>query len=482
MSAIRLPYPVLEMPRDGSSSWTTALLALLLLAMLVPFADFDGYEGDDLNSVVPMVYFEAVKAGGFLVYRYDWQPLSYELGAALYQLTHHPDAIFALAPLSAGIAIAMMVQMARPQVGFIVTLGIVALAPELILSGLYYNSSIIGLPLLLLAMILVRSIGWTSLVAAGITFAAAILMRADFMMTGPALALLAAEARRDLRAPVVLAIVCLASLASAHVLGLLDPEAILAQYQLAAREISDKANMPGWDARTKLTVATTLLSPVGWLVTACALLVVIRYGTHRSLIRLALWIAASAPMLLLVSAPLSPKYGLPILPFWLLLIAAAARLARVRMGTMEWRAAGVLLLGITSAQAVFSLSPQRDAPYVKFGLKPVKLVGTHDGPRAYGGTIWLVRDLADRIDDEPAQQRAQALAANVRAGARITVIGGENFFDEGGIAWRRASILLARAGARAEPQGPGRLTWTLGKGALILRRDTASVPPTEPRR
>lgn len=470
MSAINLPYPIVNMQRDRYSFWMTAILALLLFALLIPFADFDGYEGDDLNSVVPMLYLEPAKAGAFLIYRYDWQPLFYELGAALYRLTNSPDAIFALAPLSAALSIALMVQLARPQTGFIVALGLVALAPELIYSGLYYNTTIIGLPLLLLAMVLLRQMGWASLVAGGVSLGLAILMRMDFMMTGPALALLAAEARRDARAPIVLTAACLAFLTGAYAFGVLDAEGILAQYRIAAQEIADKAHLPGWDARTKLFVATTLLSPAGWLLTASVLLVVIIDGIRRSPIRLVLWIAASVPMLLLVSAPLSPKYGLPILPFWLLLMAASARMSPVAL-----RTAGPLLLGVASAQMVVSITPQRDTPYVNVGLKPAKSVGTHDGPRAYGGTIWLVRDLAGHTGDPSAQQLAQGLAAGVRAGARVTFTGGENFFDEGGIAWRRASILLARAGARSEPQGSGRLTWTLGNGALILRSEAASV-------
>ena len=55
---------------------------LVLMPML--FGDRQGFEGDGLALLFGMSQFEAL--GRLGVYRYHWQPLSYELLSALYPL------------------------------------------------------------------------------------------------------------------------------------------------------------------------------------------------------------------------------------------------------------------------------------------------------------------------------------------------------------------------------------------------------------
>ncbi|MBT2187928.1 hypothetical protein [Sphingobium nicotianae] len=74
------------------------LFWLANLAFLLRFADRDGYEGDDLNSILPMAHLDAAKQGLLLIYRYGWQPLSYETAAALWRTFGTPDAVFLSAP------------------------------------------------------------------------------------------------------------------------------------------------------------------------------------------------------------------------------------------------------------------------------------------------------------------------------------------------------------------------------------------------
>src|ERR1700686_2792085 len=86
------------------------LLAFFLinLIFLSIFADRDGYEGDDLNSILPMLHLQEAKRQDLLIYRYDWQPLSYEIGAVVFKVTQKPFAIFLLAPFAGAVSLVLL--------------------------------------------------------------------------------------------------------------------------------------------------------------------------------------------------------------------------------------------------------------------------------------------------------------------------------------------------------------------------------------
>src|SRR5690242_968429 len=166
-----------------------ALQRLLLCAFflinfifLIIFCDRNGYEGDDLNSIIPMFHLDAAKQGALEIYRYSWQPLSYELGAAIFRATKAPTAIFLLAPIACAVSLTLLLSIiwhnrasAREFTASLVTLLAI---PEFWFSGLYYNSSVLGMLFSLGSIIMLRSGPslWRTLIA-GFLLSIAILMR-----------------------------------------------------------------------------------------------------------------------------------------------------------------------------------------------------------------------------------------------------------------------------------------------------------------
>lgn len=455
-------------------------LALFLLAnllFLAAFADRDGYEGDDLNSIVPMAHLAAARQGALLIYRYAWQPLAYETGAALWRLFGTPAAVFLSAPVAGAATLAVLLALAWREAEGRLAVALVALlgVPELWYSSLYYNSTVAGLPFEAAALLLLRLRGgaWSAALA-GAAMAVAILMRVDFVLAGPLLAMLAWPRGAGLARPAWLAAGVAAGLAAGWAAGLVDlPE--LARIQAASgAEIRAKADMPGWDLRTKLLVLSVTLSPVGWALLLGGALPVVAAGLRRDLWRQLLWLVAALPACLLLPSLLSPKYMLPIIaPLPMLFVHAQDRLAALARDGRPVRAA-LLLLAVVPV--FVSVSPSRHPPFARPGLRPVRPVGSHDGPRGFGGYLWQMTATDEPAAQTPDQHAAAALAAAFARpdGPDLVILGGENVFDPGGVGWRHLQLRLERAGLHGQLVGPHLLRFGQGRRRLLLAR---SLPP-----
>ena len=295
---------------------------LLNLIFLLLFSDRGGvgFKGDDLESIVPMFHLNEVKQGALLAYRYDWQPLSYVLGAAVFQVTRSPAAIFMLAPIACALSLTLLLIITwRERLSMAtLTASLVALlaVPEFWFSGLYYNSTIIGLPLVLSSFALLRAQVFGPLaLLAGFLTGAAILMRLDFALACPALALVAWQEDRSLTRPIIFTLGVLMVLALAFFAGIFDPVKALEVFRSSSAEILEKANTPGWDRRKKLLVLTVMLSSVGWVILLLGGPVVAYQALRRDKIMVLLWVLAIAPLTLPLPELLSVKYALPLLIF-----------------------------------------------------------------------------------------------------------------------------------------------------------------------
>ncbi len=459
-----------EMPRTG-----LVLLAFFLvnLAFLSFFCDRDGYEGDDLNSVVPMFHLAAAKQGALGIYRYAWQPLSYELGAAVYRVTHWPDAIFLLAPPCAAASLSLLLLMLwrdRKASTLVASLVVLLAIPELWYSGLYYNSTVLGLPFALAALWLLRSRRSipAAMVAGGLA-GIAILMRLDFVLACPAFAVTAWSADRSIRRPFALALAVVTVLAAAGMIGWLEPEQILLTYQENAGEIAAKSADPGWDLRTKLFVASVALSPLGWGILLLGAPDVILQTLRRDRLLFLAWTAAIGVVAFPVRTLLSVKYIVPLLMFVPFFLAPA--LTAIELRTPEGQR-GLLLpaaVAATCLLTIFSFSLTGTPPYLHLGLLAMRPVGTHDGPRSYGGYLWQMATVDRFVPRPEAQLAADCIVAALKSGGPdIVVAGAESAMLPGGIGWRHVQLALERAGYRGALIAPHQIRFDVEGRRLTL--------------
>jgi hypothetical protein len=454
--------------------WWAILFGLANLVFLVTFADRDGYEGDDINSVVPMAHLHLAKQGFLVIYRYAWQPLSYELGSLVWSWFGTPTAVFLMAPFAGAIAIALLFywlcREGRTSFALVALLGV----PELWFSSLYYNSTILGMPLLALAILLVRLRPHVaSAFTAGLLTGCAVLLRMDFILICPLLAMAAWPRGEGISKPLLVAAGVVVALAAGYAAGILDVPAILDIQRASTAELVENAHLPGWDLRTKLSVASITLSPIGWLMLLAGVPILLRRAAQTRDWRALGWFAAALVSAYPMMNILSPKYVLPEIPFLLLLFVNVqekaapwiwARLGRIAVGALAALALCPLLISI-------SLSGQ--PPFLTPGTMPSRPVGTHDGLRGYGGYVWLMR-----ATDSPQAKDKSQKAADVIGGSlfgsdagNLVFLGGENVFDPGGVGWRHLQLILARRGIEGRYIGAHSLRFDLGNGHwLILGR------------
>lgn len=423
------------------------------LMFLVVFCDRDGYEGDDLNSVVPMFHLASAKQGALWIYRYAWQPLSYELGAAVYRVTHRPDALFLLAPISGAISLWLMLLILwrdRRAATLVASLIVLLAIPELWYSGLYFNSTVLGLPFALAALWLLRSrISVAAAVLAGGLAGIAILMRLDFILVCPALAVTAWSADRTLGRPLVLALGVMTVLTAAALIGWLEPAQILLTYQESAGEIAAKSADPGWDLRTKLLVASVALSPLGWGILLLGAPDFILRTLKNDPVLFFAWVAAVAVLAFPVRGLLSVKYIIPLLIFAPFFLASA--LSAIELWTPESLRISVLpaTAAATCFLAIFSFSLTGTAPYVHLGLQAMRPIGTHDGFRSYGGYLWQMAQVDRYAPRSESQLASDCIIADLKSdGPDVVVAGDESAMLSGGIGWRHVQLALERAGYR----------------------------------
>ena len=464
------------------------IFCLVNFAFLLRFADRDGYEGDDLNSILPMAHLGAAKEGALLIYRYAWQPLSYELGSLTWSLFGTPTAVFLMAPVAGATALGLLFwwlwREGRSGPAPVLNAFIVLLAvPELWYSASYYNSTILGMPLLAGALLLVR--GGKGLLApamAGVLTGLAILLRMDFILICPLLAVAAWPRGKGLTRPIVLAAAVVATLLVGFAAGLLDLAEILRIQAASAAEISDKAHQAGWDLRMKLQVASITLSPIGWLLLAVSGAVLLGQALRRRDWRALLWIGAALPATYPLFNILSAKYFLPLAPFALLMFQHGLARAETLVGD-RWRLPVTAILIAGAGLPLFvSVSFSSRALAVAIGGEPDRPVGTHDGPRGYGGYVGQIMAL-DGPTAQTAEQREAATLAQELASRNLLIAGGENFFDKGGIGWRHLQLRLERQGVHGVLEQPHRLRFTLpNRRQLVLASAPDDVSMADPHR
>jgi hypothetical protein len=471
----------------GKIGWSGRAFAgavfIASLLFLFRFADLDGYEGDDLNSILPMAHLDEAKAGMLLIYRYAWQPLSYELGSWIWKFFGTPTAVFKMAPVAGSVAIALVALCAWREAQGSAALRMLSVllalfsVPELFYSSLYYNSTIIGLPMAAAALLLLLSrSGAFSAGVAGILAGLAIMCRLDFILITPLLALAAWPRGKTIKRAIIFGAALVATLGLAIATGFLDLPEIIRIQAASGAEISEKASMPGWNLRTKLFVAAVSLAPLGWLLLVVSVSVQMLLALRQSSLRPLLWLLAALPACYPLMNILSPKYALPLAPFLVVLFSRSLSQSASIFPRQKKRLLGIAA-AIGLAPLIISGSPRPLT--IGFGEIPAVPVGTHDGLRAFGG--YIPQMMAVQRTESWATEKAEAHRIvdqwrNSPSGDTL-LVGGENIFDRGGVGWRHVQLILETHGIHGVLGGPHRLIFSDGQRRFILATALpASIP------
>jgi hypothetical protein len=463
---------------ERRSKLLLVLFFLTNLTFLTTFSDGNGYEGDDLNSILPMLHLNEAKQGNLLIYRYHWQPLSYEIGSTVFEFTKKPSAIFLLAPIAGATSLLLLLLIVWRDRSSSLALArsLIALlaVPELWFSGLYFNSTILGLPFALGTRILLQpNFKTVSSLFAGLFLGIAILMRLDFILAAPALALVSWQQDKSPSKVALLTLGVLAALCLAFLLNLISLARVFEIYSSSAQEITEKAQMPGWDTRVKLGVLSVMLSPVGWTILALGAPTVVFRVFRKSKVSLAAWALAFAPLCLPLPNLLSVKYAIPLLMFFPSFLVLCISSIGDHLPSRFERFPESLSLICSTAFILFSVSFFGTAPFARIGTLASRPIGTHDGQRSYGGYLWQMIAL-DRFSSPT---NHQVVADEIRkdffqkAGPDLLIVGNESYFSPGGAGWRDLQLELENSGIHGTVISPHQIQFERNGRRLTLMRD-----------
>ena len=274
-------------------------LGLALFSVLAWLADRDGYEGDDLAQIEGALHL--TEKGFHGVYRFYWQPLTYQVSHWMTTLGAPPSALFWLPQIAITIGVLGMIWRMRDW-RWPLTLSFFLLIPELMVTGLYFNSTALGFAFASWALVLDGA--WS-----GILMAIALLCRLDFLLIAPLWLL-----TRERRVPALVG-------ALPVMLFLVDGAPnVLNEWREAGGDFAR------WSLRQAVQVALGSANWFVWLAVAAAVVLAIRERR-----RAAFWIAWVVPIYPIFHL-MSGKYLVPfflVLPLGLESVVAALKQRRL---------------------------------------------------------------------------------------------------------------------------------------------------------
>lgn len=398
MSAVHAAPPVgapAEAHRGGLRPWAIASACFIAFALF--FGNRIGFEGDDLATIFGATALETV--GRDAVYRYAWQPLSYEWLSWLVERGLHPDRLTYLGnvlgmlglSLLCGLGIRLLGGTARAAaLALLLVLGI----PELWITSLYFNTTALALPFFAGCLWVLHATAalprpLLTGAMAGALYTIACLLRLDFLSAAPFVLVLTFRWRAAPLRSLTGAFAALLLVLLVLVLAKPDLPAQVAAILTRYGEGEFK-----WPFANSLRVLIAAIAPALLLVpilflkrSSGALSAALRQ-------RSAWWLLLA---LLPLMAPLANLYsGKYLVPFFVCLIVAvcdcigraanASPRSDPMPGAGRMRAAA-LVLGLLFLVGLPQPADFAAAPLRAMVLQPRIVAKTHDGPRTIGAYL-----------------------------------------------------------------------------------------------
>lgn len=463
------------------------IASLLILAgmasALVAFADRDGYEGDDLSFISGVLQLDEAKRGELSLYRYAWQPISYELASWVYHCFDTSDAVFLMAPIACSVAFAVLLfAMARTSRNVKTPwahLAILVLLPELFYCGLYLNTTAFAMPAAAAAVALLLAYpgrgGFGRPAAIGLALGLAGLLRFDFILMVPFFAASLWVESRSIRPIVSLGAGALAFVVVAIAAGFFRPMELIETFRVHQSEVNAATSGYYWTWKQSLQVVAVVMHPVAWVVFLLGLPMLIRdHAKRHGAAATALVAFSLLPLFLPLTAFTTAKYAIPLvllLPFTLLSI-----LDRwcERRSASTLRALHLAITAVAVFALLVSVEPSKRPPYVRITTTRPRPIATHDGARSLGAYLVSMGKVSRQDPSDLEWRAAHAIFDALVSEKPVDVwfVGADDSYVPGRVGWRYTRILLARAGVLGRCIARETDRYGIGKSRI-----TFTIPP-----
>lgn len=372
---------------------------IIVLLFFLFFGDRVGWEGDDIDQLDGIINFSY--KGKDLVYRYYWQPLTYQLNLGLNYLLNRPKFLFFIPQIigAANISILLIAiyTFSKKRLNLILCFCFLIIFPEILFCSLYYNSTVFAMfPMSITILLLfwkkntikVENL-WNIFryFVIGITSTLAIFFRLDFLLSIPLLWYfmlfddsLEQEFKKRLKVYYVYA------LTSSSLLVLFSFTDIFNIKKIIYITTSHHEGINTWTIQQSLANLFSITNLFIWIILIISLIYFILIKVRNKDWKIVLLILCILPLFYPIPSLTSPKYLMPGIIFLPFFCASIALKIKSRLNTNKFKA---LILGfislsfflqIVTIQFVFRI------PFIEITSSP-NYIYTHDGIRVSGGYL-----------------------------------------------------------------------------------------------
>jgi hypothetical protein len=390
-----------------SKKWLLKIYPLLgiiifyitILLFLLFFGDRVGWEGDDIEQLDGIINFS--HKGKNLVYRYYWQPLTYQLNLWLNSWLNHPRLLFFIPQIigAANISILLIAiyTFSKRRLNLILCFCFLIIFPEIIFCSLYYNSTVFAMFPMSITILLLF---WTDspikttktwdnfrYCAIGITSTLAVFFRLDFLLSLPLLWYLilfntSLESKIEQRLKAYF-IYILTSFSLWVFFSFTD---IFNLTKIIDITNSHHEGVNTWTIRQSLANLFSVTNLVIWIILIISLIYFILIKIKNKDWKLGLLILCVLPLFYSLPNLTSPKYLIPGIIFLPFFCAATALRIESKLDKNKFKSLVFSFIILSFFLQIVAIQWVPRIPFIEITSNP-NYIYTHDGIRVHGGYL-----------------------------------------------------------------------------------------------
>ncbi|YAI81923.1 MAG: hypothetical protein ACQJCO_09110 [cyanobacterium endosymbiont of Rhopalodia sterrenbergii] len=372
---------------------------IIILLFLLFFGDRVGWEGDDIEQLDGIINFS--HKGKDLVYRYYWQPLTYELNLWLNSWLNHPRLLFVIPQIIGAANISILLTavyiFSGGRLNSILCFCFLIIFPEIIFCSLYYNSTVFAmLPMSITILLLfwrkspikAKKI-WNNFryFAIGITSTLAVFFRIDFLLSLPLLwylMLLDNSLEHKIKQKLKVYLIYIVTSFSLLVFFLFTD--IFSLKKIIYITTSHHEGVNTWTIQQSLANLFSITNLTVWIILIISLICLTLTKIKNKDWTLVLLLVCILPLFYSISSLTSPKYLIPGIIFLPFFCASIALNIESKLNKNQFQSLVFAFISFSFFLQIVAIQWVPRIPFIEITANP-NYIYTHDGIRVPGGYL-----------------------------------------------------------------------------------------------
>ena len=372
---------------------------IIVLLFFLFFGDRVGWEGDDIDQLDGIINFS--HKGKNLVYRYYWQPLTYQLNLWLNSWINNPKSLFFIPQIigAANVSILLIAVyiFSGGRLNLILCFCFLIIFPEIMFCSLYYNSTVFAMFPMSITILFVfwkkslikKQEIWNNFryFTIGITSILAVFFRLDFLLSLPLLWYLmlfdnslGQKIKQRSKAYLIYILTSFSLLVFFSVTDIFNPAKII--YITA----SHHEGVNTWTIQQSLTNLFSITNLVVWIILIISLIDFTLTKIKNKDWKLVLLILCVLPLFYSLPTLTSPKYLMPGIIFLPFFCASITLKIKSKLYKNQFKSLVYNFIALSLFLQIVAIQWVPRIPYIEITANP-NYIYTHDGTRVTGGYL-----------------------------------------------------------------------------------------------